>query len=235
MIPVIAHYNVDVESEILHEHIMIPTISPDDSDSTQRYRDAAARLLAALNHANDPLRLSILKQVACASDDIAYPRFLKLLLIIGESDDVLGKRIVADTLAAGLRCADLPTGEMTAWGGGQVWQSGGATDNFFARALHAAPTRRFGPVEYLTVWFCQKTQRPYLSSAAFEYALAGLLDLISINVDARERYPRKILDDLGLAAEGAYTRSTRVRLKVLAEGWLNGFSSSHIARLTAEA
>lgn len=210
------------------------TTLPVDSTTHDRYREAAARLLVVIKCTSDPLRLSVLKQIGGAGSEIGYPRFLKLLLIVAESDDAVGKRAVADSLAQGLRCADLPTGEMTAWGAGQVWQSGQITENLSARALYAVPTRRFGPIEYLTVWFCQKTQHPYLSSEAYEYALAGLLELISINAEARELYPRKILDDLALAAEGAYTRSTRMRLQTLAHAWMNGEPLQNVARLAAE-
>jgi hypothetical protein len=205
-----------------------------DSTTHDRYREAAARLLVVIKCTSDPLRLSVLKQFGGIGGEIGYPRFLKLLIIIAESNDCDGKRAVADSLAQGLRCADLPTGEMTAWGAGQVWQNGPIAENLSARTLYAAPTRRFGPIEYLTVWFCQKTQRPYLSSEAYEYALAGLLELISINAEAREKYPRKILDDLALAAEGAYTRSTRMRLQALADAWLSGEPLQHVARLAAD-
>lgn len=205
-----------------------------DSTHHERYREAAARLLVVIKCTSDPLRLSVLKQIAATDSEIGYPRFLKLLLIIAESDDHAGKLAVAGALAQGLRCADLPTGEMTAWGAGQVWQNVQIAENLSARTLNAAPTRRFGPVEYLTVWFCQKTQRPYLSSEAYEYALAGLLELISTNTEARELYPRKILDDLALTAAGAYTRSTRMRLQMLAQAWLNGDPLQNVARLAAE-
>lgn len=213
--------------------ILSATLSA-DAKTHGRYREAAARLLVVIKCTSDPLRLSVLKQIAGADARIGYPRFLKLLLIISESDDSAGKRAVADSLAQGLRCADLPTGELTAWGAGQVWQNGQLAENLSARTLYAAPTRRFGPIEYLTVWFCQKTQRPYLSNEAYEYALAGLLELISLNAEAREKYPRKILDELALAAEGAYTRSTRMRLQTLADAWLRGEPLQNVARLAAE-
>lgn len=205
-----------------------------DSTHHDRYREAAARLLVVIKCTSDSLRLSVLKQIAGADREMGYPRFLKLLLIIAESDDIAGKLAVADSLAQGLRCADLPTGEMAAWGAGRLWQNGQIAENLSARTLYSAPIRRFGPIEYLTVWFCQKTQRPYLSNEAYEYALAGLLELISINAEAREKYPRKILDEVALAAEGAYTRSTRMRLQTLADAWLRGEPLQNVARIAAE-
>lgn len=193
-------------------------------------RDASARMLEVMQATDEPMRLAVLKRVARSNGEQAYPRFLKMLLIIAESNHDAGKQIIADTFAQGLRSVDLPAGDLTAWGASHLWQPGHG-DSFLAKTLTTAPSRRLGPVEYLTVWYCQKTQRPYLSNEGYQYALSGLIGMINMSKEASELYPRKILNDLSLANEGAYTRSTRTRLKNLADAWLLGMSPEAIAKL----
>lgn len=193
-------------------------------------RNAATRLLAVMHATDEPMRLAVLKRVARGNGELAFPCFLKILLIIAESNNEAGKRIIADTIAQGLRSMDLPTGNLTAWGASHLWQPG-LGESFLAKTLATSPTRRLGPVEYLTVWYCQKTQRPYLSTEGYQYSLAGLIGMINLNSEASELYPRKILNDISSAHEGAYTRSTRARLKNLSGAWLQGMPPEAIALL----
>lgn len=210
-----------------------PALNAGEWEAASQYREAAARLVEVMKHVHDPVRLSVLKRVARDGSEMSYPRFLKLLLIVAESDDTLGKQALADCLAAALRSMDLPAGELTAWGASQLWQTGFSRDSFMAKTMAAAPTRNFGPVEYLAVWFCQKTQRPYLSVSTYQTVMSRLLELINHNAEARELYPRKILADLALASEGAFTRSTRQHLKTLADAWLQALPPETVAQLAA--
>ncbi len=194
---------------------------------------SAARLAQVMVGVEEPLRLPLLKRVARQQHEVGFPTFIKLLLIIEESDNTAAKIAIADTFAQALRCMDVPAGNLTAWGGSTLWQHGLQDTIFRVNTLTSTPSRRLDPIQYLVVWFSQKTQRPYLTDATFQYALSGLIRLINCNQSARELYPRKILSDLATASEGAYTRTTRNRLTDLANAWSEGLNPADIARAAA--
>jgi hypothetical protein len=89
------------------------------------------------------------------------------------------------------------------------------------------------PVEYLTVWFSQRTHRPYLGEFTYRDCLTKLLDLFNVSTLARIWYPRKIEADLA-GIEGAFTRQTRRRLSLIAEGWKQGQPAAVISAAAAE-
>lgn len=200
-------------------------MSPDSAAAQAAWREAAARLVQALEAAaDDELRLLLLKRLARQFGELGYPGFLKLVTIVAESAHDTAQRRLADAFALGLRRLDVPSGQLTSWGGGNVWPAvqGDIPAHRLGAAyfVNAAPKRQLGPIEYLTVWFCQHTQRPYLSEAGYRDNLARLVGLMNRSPAARELYPRKIEADLATASEGAYTRLTRERLRVLAQAWI---------------
>ncbi|MBL4869041.1 MAG: hypothetical protein JKY67_21970 [Pseudomonadales bacterium] len=189
-------------------------------------RETAARLLAALSIAStNEIRLAIIKRFVNQLGEAGFPSFLKILLIISESTEYSGKKWVADSIALSLIRMDLPSGQLTAWGAGP---SSLKSTPFSGGALYG-PRTHFGPIEYLTVWFCQKTQRPYLTEEVFKQSLAKLIELLNLNSTMQQLYPTKIRTDLESAPEGAYTHQTRQRLNSLAEAWQANKPISQIA------
>ncbi len=211
--------------------------------ASQSWREAAARLTQSLGSTYDEsLRLALLKRLAKRFGELGYPGFLKLLLVIAESDDVQAQQQLADALALGLSRVDVPSGELTSWGGSSAWP---ALQSPELQSLDAhtlshladarAPRRQLGPIEYLTVWYCQRTQRPYLSEDAYREALAKLVALIDRNPQARELYPLRIESDIVNGREGSYTRQTRDRLLALAAAWRAGHDAEQIAQAASNA
>lgn len=205
-------------------------------DPAQAWRLAAGRLAQSLDASSDPgLRLALLKRLTRHFGELGYPGFIKLLLIVAESDDRRAQQQLADTIALGLSRADLPSGELTSWGGSHAWpaaanlQTAMPAHTLSALAGARAPRRLLGPVEYLTVWFCQRTQRPYLSEPRYRETLARLVALIDLSPQARELYPLRIEADLQHGREGSYTRQTRERLAALAAAWKKGLPAAEVA------
>ncbi|CBL45964.1 Hypothetical protein HDN1F_23810 [gamma proteobacterium HdN1] len=202
------------------------------SCEANQLREAAARLLWVAASMDLSMGLAALKRVAQSGGDLAYPRFLKMLLIISESDDRVGQARIAQILAGGLRSMDMPSGSLSAWGASYFGQASQNTV-ISASTLRSVPLRRWGPVEYLTLWFCQKTQRPYLSDHAFRKSLSSLITLVNMDDEARLLYPQKIIEQLSSGSEGACTRSARQRLQALSEAWAAGSAPDSIAAVAA--
>jgi hypothetical protein len=99
--------------------------------------------------------------------------------------------------------------------------------------LGVAPRRQLDPLEYLTVWFSQRTHRPYLGELSYRECVTKLLGLFNTSAVARLWYPLKIEADLA-GIEGAFTRQTRRRLAVIAAGWKQGEPAAVIAAAAAE-
>ena len=96
--------------------------------------------------------------------------------------------------------------------------AGALSGGFFG----SSPRRLLGPVEYLTVWHLQRTQRTSLGADTFRRALAQLVGLLNHSADARALYPQKLAADAQNELEGAYTRATRERLAAIADAWRAG-------------
>ncbi len=194
----------------------------------------AGKLSAALIfNRNDDFRLALLKRVARKlGEDHGYPTFIKLLVTISESSDDNAKRAVAATLAIGLRRNDLPSGVLTAWGASRMWQAGTQISGALAGQLFgsSAPSRSFGPIEYLTAWLAQGTQRIRLGDEVYAKTLRQLIELIDFDADARLLYPRKLEADTQTELEGVYMRGTRDRLAAIALAWKEGMPAHDIAR-----
>ena len=199
------------------------------------WRESAARLVRLLESSADAeLSLAVLKQLTRRFGDHGFPGFLKLLLIVAESSNELAQRKLADAVALGLRRGDAPSGVLTSWGATRFWSdrqplhAGMLPGNL----LSAPPRRQLDPIEYLTVWFSQRTHRPYLSEAAYHQCLLRLLALFNSSPTSRELYPLKIESDLA-GIEGAFTRQTRQRLGILVETWKQGQPVTVIAAAAA--
>ncbi|GGX75423.1 hypothetical protein [Saccharospirillum salsuginis] len=204
---------------------------PADPPSTG-WLPRASRLSVVLKQIESAdIRIAVLKRLSERMDDPGYPGLIKLLMIVAESDDRDARRRLADTLGIALQRLDLPTGELTAWGSGSNWNDLAIEpgNRLNIQALSSTPVRRFGPIEYLVVWYCQKTQRPYLSQTAYLTAVRRLVELINHSEAARRLYPAKILSDLDHGREGNYSRRSRASLAGLARAWEEGRSPGEVA------
>ncbi len=201
------------------------------------WRESAARLVDLLEQVGDAeLRLAALKQLSRRFGEHGYPGFLKLLLIVAESDRSEAQRRLADSIALGLRRGDAPSGVLTSWGATRFWSA--------RQPLHAgmlpgnilglAPRRQLDPLAYLTVWFSQRTHRPYLSERTYRQSMTRLLELFNTSELARQYYPLKIEADLA-GIEGAFTRQTSQRLAILADGWRQGQPLALVAAAAADS
>ncbi len=208
----------------------------DESQLARPWRESAQRLTAFLAVTEDDERcLAVLNLLCRRFGDHGYPGFLKLLLMIGDNSGSVAKQRLADAIALGLRRGDVPSGVLTSWGATRFWAS--------QQPLHAgmlpgnsigvAPRRQLDPLAYLTVWFCQRTHRPFLSESTYRTCVATLVELFNCSRAARQLYPLKIAADLS-GIEGAFTRQTRQRLGALAESWQRGQPVAGVAAAAAE-
>lgn len=194
-------------------------------------RDAAARLAGALRAGNGAeYRLGLLKRVARRLGDDAYPVFLKLLSIIAESEDREAKAAIADALVMALNRMDLPSGQLTSWGGSHLrggMHGGAASEESLTGST--TPRRQLGPIEFLTAWYAQRTQLPQLDEAQYTQVLTLLIELCNHSDELRRLYPAKLVADSRNELEGAYTRATRDALATIAKAWTGNASPSDIA------
>jgi hypothetical protein len=183
------------------------------------WQQAAQRLIAFLETTDDTQRaLAVLNLLCRRFGDHGYPGFLKLLLIIGNSAATLAKQRLSDAIALGLQRGNVPSGVLSSWGATRLWTS---------------QQRQLDPLAYLTVWFCQRTHRPFLSESAYHGCVVTLLELFNYSRAARELYPLKIAADL-TGIEGAFSRQTRRRLGALAESWQRDLSVERVAAAAVE-
>jgi hypothetical protein len=208
-----------------------------ESHLAQPWRESAARLGEFLELTADEERcLAVLKLLCRRFGDHGYPGFLKLLLIVGESGSGVGKQRLSEAIALGLRRGDVPSGVLTSWGATRFWtahqplHSGMLPGN----SMGIAPRRQLDPLAYLTVWFCQRTHRPYLSEPTYRTCVARLVELFNSSSAARQLYPLKIEADLS-GIEGAFTRQTRQRLAALADSWKRGLPKDQVADAATES
>lgn len=161
----------------------------------------------------------------------AYPVFLKLLSIIAESDDDVAKTAIAEALVVALNRMDLPSGQITSWGGSNLRggldeSDGDARDE----TPSTTPRRQLGPIEFLTAWYAQRTQLPQLDEKHYTQTLTLLIELCNHSPDLRRLYPAKLVADSRNELEGAYTRVTRDALATIAGAWSNETAPGDIAR-----
>src|SRR3546814_3773632 len=103
---------------------------------------------------------------------------------------------------------DVPGGALSSWGAARLPDSAGPLEAsaFSGRFFGTAPQRLLGPVEYLTVWHLQRTQRTALGADNFRTALSRMIALPNRSDDARTLYPPKLAADATHRLQGAYTR-----------------------------
>lgn len=210
----------------------------DAPPSPAELRAAADRLVSALAAHSDPeYRLTVLKRLVRRLGEERYPLFLRLLGVVAESDDARAQRLLADTFGTALRRMDLPGGALSSWGATRLPDPGApvAASAFSGQFFGATPRRLLGPVEYLTVWHLQRTQRTALSAATFRTALSRMIALLNRSDDARALYPQKLAADAQNELEGAYTRATRERLAAIAAAWKAGRSPEEVAQAALDA
>lgn len=208
------------------------SVPPDHLPSPEALRAAASRLVSALAaHADPEYRLTVLKRLARRLGEEQYPLFLRILGVVAESDDTRAHRVLAETFGTALRRMDLPGGALSSWGATRLPDSAQplAASAFSGQFFGATPQRLLGPVEYLTVWHLQRTQRMSLGAEAFRTTLARLISLLNHSEDARTLYPQKLAADAQSEMEGAYTRTTRDRLAAIAAAWAAGRSPEEVA------
>ncbi|WP_226467225.1 hypothetical protein [Luteimonas panaciterrae] len=218
-----------------------------DIPSPAALRSAASRLVAVLGAHEDPeYRLAVLKRLArrmgeASHSEAGYPLFLRVLGVIAESDDEHAKRLLAETFGTALRRMDMPGGALNSWGAtrvpdsGELLSAGPLSGNVFSgQFFGATPQRMLGPVEYLTVWYLQRTQRISLGADAFRTTLSRLIALFNHSDDARALYPQKLAADAQNELEGAYTRATRERLATIAAAWKAGKTPEEVAEAAVE-
>ncbi|MFL6604227.1 MAG: hypothetical protein ACJ8R9_23245 [Steroidobacteraceae bacterium] len=208
-----------------------------ESQLAQPWRESAARLGEFLELTADEERcLAVLNLLCRRFGDHGYPGFLKLLLIVGESGNGVGKQRLSEAMALGLRRGDVPSGVLTSWGATRFWtaQQPLHAGMLPGNSMGVAPRRQLDPLAYLTVWFCQRTHRPYLSEPTYRTCVARLVELFNSSSTARQLYPLKIEADL-TGIEGAFTRQTRQRLAALADSWKRGLTIEQVASAAAES
>lgn len=209
-----------------------------DVPTSQALRDAADRMVSTLAaHADPEYRLAVLKRLVRRLGEDRYPVFLRLLGVVAESDDARAQRLLADTIGTALRRMDLPGGALSSWGATQLPDTGAplSASTLSGQFFGGTPRRLLGPVEYLTVWHLQRTQRTALSADTFRTSLSRMIALLNQSEDARTLYPQKLAVDAQNELEGAYTRATRERLAAIASAWKAGRSPDEIAQAALDA
>jgi hypothetical protein len=188
---------------------------------------ARALLDALTRNPSADTRAAILNRVARRLGDEWYPVFIKIACVIGESEDDAAKRVLADSLAYAMKKGDLPSGSLTSWGSSGDWMSAptGVPQSFF----RAAPRRSLGPIEYLSSWHSQSTNRAPLSDDVYRTSLASLLQLFNASPAAARVYQVKLLADSVNELEGTFTAVTRARLSTIASLWSKGVAPTEIA------
>ncbi|HEY0232127.1 MAG TPA: hypothetical protein VGC55_12815 [Dokdonella sp.] len=207
-------------------------MSTDDYTPTH-LREVAARLAGALHGGRSvEYRLGLLKRLARRLGEEAYPVFLKLLSIIAESDDDVAKTAIAEALVVALNRMDLPSGQLTSWGGSNL-RSGNAETTDGSSPASSTPRRQLGPIEFLTAWYAQRTQLPQLDEKHYTQTLSLLIELCNYSPELRRLYPAKLVAESRNELEGAYTRVTRDALATIAQAWSGDATPAEIAKKVA--
>ncbi len=207
-------------------------MSTDDYTPTH-LREVAARLAGALHGGRSvEYRLGLLKRLARRLGEEAYPVFLKLLSIIAESDDDIAKTAIAEAFVVALNRMDLPSGQLTSWGGSNL-RSGSAETADGSPPASSTPRRQLGPIEFLTAWYAQRTQLPQLDEKHYTQTLSLLIELCNHSPELRRLYPAKLVADSRNELEGAYTRVTRDALATIAQAWSSDAAPAEIAQKVA--
>jgi len=188
---------------------------------------ARALLEALARHPSADRRAALLNRVARRLSDEWYPAFIKIACVIGESHDDSAKRLLAEALAHAMKTGDLPSGSLTSWGASTDWlpAPAGVPSAFF----RSIPKRSLGPIEFLSSWHSQSTNRAPLCDDVYRTALTSLLELFNASPAAARVYQSKLQSDSVNEPEGTFTCVTRARLSAIASLWAEGRSPAEIA------
>jgi hypothetical protein len=188
---------------------------------------ARALVRALASHPSPEARTAILSRVAKQLGEEWYPAFIKMLSVVGESDDHYAQQLLADALASAMRKGELPSGSLTSWGvsGNWIAPPAGIPNSFF----RSAPRRLLGPIEYLTSWHSQSTNRVPLSDDVYRTTLSSLIRLFNASPAAAQAYQAKLAADTVIEREGTFTVLTRARLVAIAELWSRECAPEEIA------
>jgi len=207
--------------------------APRDLDGIRTRPDilsAARALMHSLAACGDvELRVAVLKRVARCLGDANYPVFIKLLTVVGDSDDRMAKRLLADTLAFAMMRGDVPSGSLTGWGSAGSWAASASGALPASSFLRVVPRRQFDPIEYLTAWFSQSTDRVRLRREIYECALTALVKLFDVHPAGARSYQSKLKADAANQPEGTFAEATRMRLFEIASDWERGAEPGAIA------
>jgi hypothetical protein len=181
--------------------------------------------LAALE--SETARVDFLHALAERLGDAWYAAFIKLLTVVGESDDPPAKQLIVDTLAYAMQRGDAPSGSLSSWGIPYEMLSRAA--ELGASFFRSAPRRNLDPIEYITAWYCQSTYLAKLPEKVYRDTLVILLELFDVSHEAARVYRSKLSSDAVNQPDGIFTQATRTRLMAIAAGWEAGLPHQEIA------
>jgi hypothetical protein len=200
---------------------------------------AAARLLveAFVSIKTSQQSHKFLRQLNEHFDDCQFPALLKLFCIVGESDDIVAKKLLARGLAAALERGDMMSSFLPAWGRSD-FSSAPLIQMQSAEKSAAHPSTRsqsrLDLLQYLCAWHCQRTSFTPISAAEFRKSLASLLEVFTADAACVAIYRQKLADDLATLPEGALSTLARQKLAKLLELLGTARSCADIAGEVAE-
>jgi len=171
-------------------------------------------------------RVRLLERLNKRLGDDQYPAFIKILSVVGESEDLAAKRLMADTLAYAMQQGVLPSGTLTSWGIPSSWAAVAPAAVSFFRLV---PRRSLDPIEYLCAWYCQGTDRQPLRDEIYQAILTSLLRLFNASRDAAQTYRAKMMSDIETHPEGTFTEGTRSQIAALVQEWASNSDPQAIA------
>ena len=188
------------------------------------------RLITLLERIEDiELLANLLSRLTHKKNGLSYIEFLGFLILVSEHQNRSLHVRLAESLNLAMHNSNFPTGELSAWGAGSAWHEFSGP-GFSAHQLAMIPKRRYGILEFLTVWYGQKTQKTYLSGSLYRFALIRLLYLFDASPTLRERYCQHLLLVVETGFDGAYSKASRARLRVLANSWQQRLAPDEIVQ-----
>lgn len=203
----------------------------DDPDWLAAARDLIATLRVQPASAG---QVALLAEVAEHFTGNSYPLFLKLLCVVGASNDPGAKFILAETCHAALRNGRLPGGTLSSWGIEHPWQaSPPLVQGGLLPTVLRVPQQHLMPIEYLVVWHAQSAGRKPLGEAALRRALSELLHLFSASpgMACQTREHLRAASDGGTA--GKFSARVRSYLGEIADRWAAGEAPEAVVEFLA--
>jgi hypothetical protein len=191
----------------------------------------AARLLVAAFVSIETPQQShkFLRQLNDQFEDNQFPALLKLFCIVGESDDLHAKQMLARGLAAALERGDLVSSSLPSWGRSDISHPGSHLGLNQPRPP-ARSQSRLDPLQYLFAWHSQRTSLTPLSSSVFRKSVEAMLQVFTADPACVAIYRQKLTDDLISLPEGALSALARQKLTRLLELMATSASCAEIAK-----